>query len=149
MAVVAKWITKNGHKVYLKKGGSKKVHPDYYRVEGKGIKPDANQRQDAYHFLDKKHALEVAKANVRVKDFRHDTKKHGFDKAREQKDKLRIGQLQRKIVSLRNERARIMKHYTPKKLDRLDRLNHELPYLRTELQNLGGKELEWNGVKHA
>ena len=148
MAVVARWITKNGQKVYLRKGGARNVHNDFYRVEGAGIKPDDNQRKNAYHFLDKKHALDVAKANVRVKNFRHDSQLYGFDKAKEQKNKLRIGALQREIRQSKKITNSIYAKYhknggrmSSKDLDILDRLNHARPYLQTELENLGGREL--------
>lgn len=149
MAQVATWITKNGQKVHLRKGGSSNVHPDYYRVEGAGIKPDANQKQDAYHFLDKKHALEVAKANVRVKNFHHDSQLYGFDKARKQKDKLRIEALQREIRRSKKTtndihakyRREGKSSYSGSDLEILDRLNHTRPYLQTELHNLGGRDL--------
>jgi len=77
MAVVAKWITKNGHKVYLRKGGSKNVHDDYYRVEGKGVSGMNNSK---LLFIDKKRAIEVAKANVRIKDIKHKMSKNRKDK---------------------------------------------------------------------
>jgi hypothetical protein len=148
MATVAKWITKGGQRIYLKKGGANNVHNDFYRVEGAGIKPDDNQRKDAYHFLDKKHALEVAKANVRVKDFRHDSQKYGFDHARTQKDKLRVGALQREIRQSKKITSDIYaKHrqagtqISGKDMDTLDHHLHTRPYKQTELENLGGREL--------
>tara|TARA_Y100000590_G_scaffold116033_1_gene132433 strand:+ start:927 stop:1160 length:234 start_codon:yes stop_codon:yes gene_type:complete len=72
MAVIKTWVTKNGHKVYLKKGGSKNVHSDYYRVEGKGV---SGMNGTPLHFIDKKRAIEVAEANVNVKNKRYDFNK--------------------------------------------------------------------------
>ena len=77
MATVAKWITKNGHRVYLRKGGSKGVHNDFYRVEGKGV---SGMNGTPLHFIDKKRAIEVAKANVRINDMKHKMSKNRKDK---------------------------------------------------------------------
>jgi ABC-type phosphate transport system auxiliary subunit len=147
MAVVAKWITKNGHRIYLRKGGSKNVHDDYYRVEGKGV---SDFHGEPLHILDRKQALLVAKANVRSKNFRHDSLKHGFDTAQKQHDKIRVGELQREVFHLTKERTTIHQnnefaggsHLSSKQskaLDRLDTINHRLPYLRTEIKNRGGE----------
>jgi len=77
MAVVAKWITKNGHRIYLRKGGSKGVHNDFYRVEGTGV---SGMNGKPLLFIDKKHAINVAKANVRIKDMKHKMSKNRKDK---------------------------------------------------------------------
>jgi hypothetical protein len=147
MAVVAKWITKNGNKVYLRKGGSKNVHDDYYRVEGKGV---SGMNGEPLHLINKKQALHVAKANVTMKNFHYNSKKHGFEYARLKNDKLRISELQRKVTQLMKERTIIHQntdftngsHLSSKQseaLNRLDDINHRLPYLRTEIKNLGGE----------
>jgi hypothetical protein len=157
MVVVAKWITKNGHKVYLRKGGSKNIHDDYYRVEGKGV---SGMYGEPLRLTDRKQALHIAKANVNMKNFRHDSLKHGFDATRKKKDTQRINELERNVTQLIKERTSILQnnefavgsgyddHDTLKKklsnksgkaLDRLDTINHQLPYLRTEIENLGGR----------
>ena len=61
MTTVAKWITKNGHKIYLRKGGAGFVHDDYYRIDGNGV---SGMHGQPLHVLDRKHALEIAKMGV-------------------------------------------------------------------------------------
>ena len=136
MTTVAKWITKNGNKIYLRKGGAGFVHDDFYRIEGNGV---SGMHGQPLHVLDRKHALEIAKANVRTKNFRYDTQKYGFDHARKIKDRQRVDELHRKIIQLMKERNEIHANYNKSKLNRLDEINHSLPYLRTEIENLGGR----------
>lgn len=66
------WITRNGHKIKLEKykGYHKGIHPDYFHITG----DDSPQ-----HVLDRKHALEIAKAKVRVINNRY-SMKHDDDK---------------------------------------------------------------------
>ena len=58
----------------------------------------------------------------------------------------KIKQLDQKVENLQNERKKIHGNYTDmdrtfdnKQLDRLDKINHQLPFLRTEIENLKRK----------
>ena len=52
----------------------------------------------------------------------------------------RIEYLKQNIQRWEKERDEIMTNYTPDKLDLLDQINHNLPYMRTELRNLEGED---------
>jgi len=128
---------KDGRRVKISKGGSNNVHSDYYRISGHG---------EQVNVLDKKQALRIAKAKVNVGNLKHDFKHGNEDDVIKKNNARLVLELKRKVKKLKDERKSIMvkdgkrvMNIHGKDLDRLDSINHQLPYIYTEIENRGGQ----------